>query len=203
MTQDVYSAIQKLDFSYPEGYDLDYKESSLDKIVLTKLKYETYADIERYCSIWGDSCYEDEGWTGFGVNFIYRCTYAPTSILSSPGPTQLYPGMALESISAIIKLINIAHVFRKLCPINWEDKTQKKYYISSFDEVQYYPQSLPNGPHFTYEPCGAPAYFGSEEMVRKAIVMLRDELWAKEMKSKKDNGEADYCDHIFREYLDF
>ena len=142
----------------PEGYEVDEKNSTFEKIVFKKveekLTYEKIADkLFQYKKHYYIDC--DGGIIGTSMGWSYP-NVAPTKY-------------QLERLLALNKLMNVAYYLNDGWEPNWNDGGQEKFYIYYNSAVKTFNVSA----NFYYN--SGVTYFKSKEIAKQAIEILGEE----------------------------
>lgn len=108
----------------PDGYEIDYNKSTLDKIVLfekNKDTVETYGDIIKHL-YYNKSAYSIKHNNYITTEYITGNNYLSSFIFNNYNQ--------FKKLSISNNLINCAIFFNKGWKPNWNDKDEPKYYVS-------------------------------------------------------------------------
>lgn len=107
----------------PDGFEIDYNKSTLDKIILIKKNkdnIERYEDIAKYL-YYNKSAFSIENNNYITTEYITGNNYLSSFIFKNYNQ--------FEKLASSNNLINCAIFFNRGWNPNWEDETEPKYYI--------------------------------------------------------------------------
>lgn len=147
----------------PEGYEIDKEKSTLDNIVLKKIKeLPTYSQV---CESLYPSC------TSYIIDATHKDTIVKINkVESNDNVTNLFFSKKdVERLLALRKLINVAKYLNKGIEPDCNDSNEEKYYIywDFYEKILYVGSTL-------YEIAGA-VYFNYEEDAKNAIKILGED----------------------------
>lgn len=151
--------MKEIKITPPEGYEIDEKNSTFEKIVFKKVEEKlTYKKIAK--ELFSKGCYSTDT---FG-NIFHAIT-----ISNITDPNNAPTKHQLERLLALNKLMNVAHYLNDGWEPNWNDGGQEKFYIYYNSAVKTFNVSA----NFYYN--GGVTYFKSKEIAKQAIEILGEE----------------------------
>lgn len=152
--------MKEIKITPPEGYEIDEKNSTFEKIVFKKVEEKlTYKKIAK--ELFSKGCYSTDT---FG-NIFHAIT-----ISNITDPNNAPTKQQLEKLLALNKLMNVAHYLNDNWEPNWNNIEQEKFYIyysnvSKTIEIDY--NCVCNS---------GEVYFKSRELAGQAIKILGEDI---------------------------